>query len=154
MNQMNKDDKKFMQIALEEAKKSDKDVPVGALIVLDGEIISREHNKKELNSNPVAHAEILAIQEASSKLGRWRLDGAEIFVTLEPCPMCAAAILFSRVSRVVFGAYDSLYGAFGSVINMSEILKTSSSQASPEVKGGMLEKECSEILKAFFQGRR
>ena len=139
----------FMKTALEEAKKSGEDVPVGAVLVCEGEIIAKAHNRKEQENNPTAHAEILVINEASKKLQNWRLDNTVLYVTLEPCPMCAAAILYARIPKVVFGAYDSLYGAFGSTMNMADLIKFS-----PEIIGGILEEDCSKLLKDFFKNKR
>jgi tRNA(adenine34) deaminase len=146
---MNEIDIKFMQIAMEEAQKSNKDVPVGAVLVCENKIIAKAYNRKELEHDPTSHAEILAIKEASRKLKNWRLNNSVLYVTLEPCPMCAAAILYSRIPKVVFGAYDSLYGAFGSAMNMCELLRFQ-----PEIIGGILEKDCSMVLKAFFENQR
>jgi len=146
---MNNYDIKFMKITLEEAEKSDKDVPVGAVLVYNNEIIAKAHNRKELESDATSHAEILVIKEASKIFKNWRLDNTVLYVTLEPCPMCAAAILYSRIPKIVFGAYDPLYGAFGSTINMRDLIKFN-----PEIIGGILEEDCSEILKKFFQNQR
>lgn len=140
---------KFMQEAIKEALSASIDVPIGAVIVKDGEIIAKAFNIKEKNNNPTLHAEIVAISEASQKLNRWRLDDCEMYVTLEPCPMCAAAILYARIKKVHFGAYDSLYGAFGSSIDMRNILNLKT-----EVIGGILEEETSLILKDFFREKR
>ena len=112
---------KFMKIAIELANQSDKDVPVGALIVKNGEIIATSHNEKEKNNDVTAHAEILVIKKSSGILNNWRLDDCELYVTLEPCPMCAWAILQSRIKTVYFGSSDSQYGAFGSVIDLSKL---------------------------------
>jgi len=144
-------DKKFMQFALQEAKiaLTKGEIPVGAVIVKNGEIIAKTHNEKEILKDVTAHAEIIAIKEASEKLQEWRLENTCLYVTLEPCPMCAAAILYSRIPKIIFGAYDPLSGAFGSNINMCEIIKTSA-----EIKGGILEQECSLILKEFFSENR
>lgn len=134
----------FMKIAIEEAKKSGTDVPVGAVIVKNGEIIAASHNEKEQKQNSVLHAEMVAIKSASKKLGNWRLEGCEIYVTLEPCPMCAWAIIQARISKVYFGSFDTLYGALGSRIDLRDLCNN------VEVKGGILEHECNEILKEFF----
>ena len=141
--------KKFMKTAFEEAKKSGKDLPIGAVLVKDGKIIAKAHNKKELNNDPTGHAEIIVIKEAAKKFNSWRLDGTTLYVTLEPCPMCASAVLYSRIPEIVFGAYDLLYGAFGSVLNMTDYINYT-----PKITGGILEKECSELLKQFFKEKR
>ena len=140
---------KYMMIALEEAAKSSRDVPVGAIIVKDNKIIARACNKKELANDPTGHAEILVIREAANIIGNWRLDNTTIYVTLEPCPMCAAAILYSRIPNVIFGAYDPLYGAFGSSIDMTNLIKFK-----PHVIGGIQEVKCSAVLKEFFEAQR
>ncbi len=139
----------YMNIALSEAKKSKEEVPVGAVIILDGEIIAKAHNQKEKNNDVTAHAEILAIKEASQKIGNWRLKNAILYVTLEPCPMCASAILFSRISKVIFGAFDMLYGAFGSAIDIKDTIKNST-----QVMGGICEDNCSMLLTDFFEKKR
>lgn len=146
---MSKESTKYMQMAIKEAEKSGSDIPVGAIIVKNNQIIASTYNLKEQNNDPTAHAEILAIQQACEKLGTYRLDDTSLYVTLEPCPMCASAILYSRISKVYFGAYDSLYGAFGSAIDMTEIIKYKSA-----VIGGIEEEKCSQLLKQFFEKLR
>ncbi|MEI8388436.1 MAG: nucleoside deaminase [bacterium] len=146
---MNDYDIKFMKTALREAKNSDKDVPVGAVLVFNDEIIAKAHNCKEFQNDATLHAEIIVIKEASKKIKNWRLNNTILYVTLEPCPMCAAAILYSRIPKIVFGAYDSLYGAFGSTINMCDLIKFN-----PEISGGILEEDCSNLLKDFFKNQR
>ena len=136
-------------MALEEAKRVTVDVPVGALIVKDNEIIAQAHNLKEAQNDPAAHAEILAIREAAGRLGSWRLDNTSIYITLEPCPMCACAILYSRIPNVYFGSYDPLYGAFGSALDMTDFIKFY-----PSVKGGIQEEKCRKLLQSFFKGQR
>jgi len=140
---------KFMQRAIELAQESGADVPVGALVVKDGEIISLACNEREKTNDPSAHAEILAIRRASEKLGNWRLEGCELYVTLEPCPMCAWAILQSRIKSVYFGSYDTQYGALGSVLDLRE-------QANSKLKiySGILEKECDNVIKEFWKNKR
>lgn len=125
------------------------EIAVGAIIVKDGEILSSAVNRKEELFDVTAHAEILAIRSASEKLKSWRLDGCELYVTLEPCPMCAWAILQSRISTVYFGSYDVKYGAFGSATDLRMF-----SEWKPKVYGGILEKECDEILKKCFKKMR
>ncbi len=135
----------FMKHALDTAEKSGADVPVGALIVQNGKIIAACHNEKECNNDATAHAEICAIKKASIVLNRWRLDDCEMYVTLEPCPMCAWAIVQSRIKTVYFGSYDVQYGALGSVLDLRK-------QAKSDLKvfGGILEKECDNVIKEFF----
>lgn len=136
----------FMKVAIEEAIKSDGDIPVGAVLVKDGEIISKAHNTREKDNDITSHAEILAIRQAEKVSENWRLDGCELYVTLEPCPMCGWAILQSRISKVYFGSYDVNYGAFSSKIDLRNI-----SSFKPEVYGGILEEKCDKILKDFFE---
>ncbi len=139
----------FMKKAINMAKKSGRDIPIGAVIVKDGEIISASVNEREKKQNAVLHAEIVAIQKANKKLKNWRLNDCEMYVTLEPCPMCASAILQARISKVYFGAYDLLNGAFGSKSNMCSIMGYNA-----EIKGGIMEEECAKILKDYFEEMR
>ena len=136
----------FMQIAIKAAQKSCNDVPVGAIIIKDGQIISKACNKKEKTNDISAHAEILALKKAAKILNNWRLEGCIMYVTLEPCPMCAAAIINSRISEVYFGANDTLYGALGSAIDLRKLFNSKL-----KVKGGILEKECEDLLKNFWR---
>lgn len=147
------DEKFFMQLAIEEAKiaRDQKEVPIGAIIVKDGEVIARAHNLRETNQSATAHAEILAIQKACEKLGTWRLEGASLYVTLEPCPMCAGAILMSRVDRVVYGAVDPKAGCAGTFMNL---LDDSRFNHQCEVIRGVCEEECGHLLTAFFRDLR
>ena len=138
-----------MKRAIDLAKKSKGEIPVGAIIVKDGEIIAETFNQKEILNDVTAHAEILAIREAEQKLSRWRLDDCEMYVTLEPCPMCAWAIINSRIKTVYFGAYDHNYGALGSAIDLRKF-----ANSKLKVYGGIMEKECSEILDNFFETTR
>lgn len=135
-----------MQLALSMAKKSDTDIPVGAVIVFGEEVLAKTFNKKEKLNDVTAHAEILAIKKAAEKLNNWRLSGCELYVTLEPCPMCAWAVLNSGLKSVYFGAYDDIYGALGSKINLLEI-----SAKKTKIYGGIMEKECREVLHNYFK---
>lgn len=138
-----------MKRAIELANKANGEIPVGALIVKDGEVIAETFNQKEITNDVTAHAEILAIREAEQKLGRWRLDDCEMYVTLEPCPMCAWAIVSSRIKAVYFGSYDNNYGALGSVIDVRKLVNSKM-----KVYGGIMEEECDKILKEYFKGLR
>ncbi|MDU2665326.1 MAG: nucleoside deaminase [Clostridium perfringens] len=142
----------MLSLALEEAEKAREkgEVPVGAVIVKSGEIIAKAHNLKESLNDPTAHAEILAIREACNKLNNWRLHGCEMYVTLEPCPMCAGAILQSRLSKIYIGTFDDTTGAAGSVVN---ILQNHNLNHFLEVVWENDEK-CSKILTEFFKDRR
>ncbi len=149
---MNKDHK-YMNAALKEAQKAyDKgEVPVGAVIVLDNKIIARAHNLKTSKKQATHHAEILAIQKASKRIGDWRLDECDMYVTLEPCPMCAGAIIQSRLKRLVFGALDP---KGGSVVSCQRMFEVKGYNHYPEVTIGIKEKECSDILTDFFKNMR
>jgi tRNA(adenine34) deaminase len=146
-------EEKFMLEALKEAKKAyDKlEVPVGAVIVKDGKIIARAHNLKETKNDTTKHAEIIAIQKASKKLESWRLLDCEMYVTLEPCSMCAGAIINSRIKKVYIGAKDKKTGAVGSVFNLFEDYKFNHKV---DVETGILKSECEKILKDFFKELR
>ena len=143
----------YMQEAIREAQvaASYGEVPIGAVIVKDGEIIARGHNMREIGKDPTAHAELIAIREASRRLGGWRLTGCSLYVTLEPCPMCAGSIVLSRVDHVVIGAMDPKGGAVGSKMN---IVETDEFNHRPVVSTGVLGAECSMMLKEFFKGLR
>lgn len=143
----------YMKLALKEAKKSEAlgEIPIGAVIVKNDVVISKAHNKRNTNNLATSHAEILAIEKACKKLGDWRLEDCEIYVTLEPCSMCAGAIANARVKKVYFGAYERKSGA---VLSNFRILFKSGLNHNVEVEGGILEKECSQILKDFFYKRR
>lgn len=145
--------KKFMMEALKEAKKAyeKKEIPVGAVIVKDNKIIARAHNLKELKNDTTKHAELLAIQKASKKLERWRLDDCEMYVTLEPCSMCAGALIQSRLKKVYIGTMDYKTGACGSVLNL---LKDYKFNHIVECENGILKDECENILKDFFKDLR
>ncbi len=146
-------DTKFMHEAILEARKALEfnEVPIGAIIVKDNEIIARAFNQRETRQTATAHAEILAIETACEKLGSWRLDGCTLYVTLEPCPMCAGATILARVDTVVFGAYDLKGGSFGSSVDLSTV---KAFNHHPEIYGGILEDECVALLKDFFLHKR
>ncbi|AAP24075.1 MULTISPECIES: tRNA adenosine(34) deaminase TadA [Bacillus] len=143
----------FMQLAIEEAKKAEaiQEVPIGAVIVLNGEVISAAHNLRETEQRSIAHAELLAIDEACKKLGTWRLEDATLYVTLEPCPMCAGGIVLSRVKRVVYGAGDPKGGCAGTLMNL---LTDERFNHQCEVVAGVLEEECGTLLTNFFRELR
>lgn len=145
-------DRQFMLEALKEAKKASElgEVPVGAVVVKNGVVIGRGHNRRETDKNAVSHAEINAIEEACRNAGGWRLWDCELYVTLEPCPMCAGAAINSRIKRVVFGAYDKKAGSCGSVTDLFEL----PFNHRPELTAGISEKQCAEILSDFFRSRR
>jgi tRNA(adenine34) deaminase len=149
---MNENAEKFMREAIKQAKKAAAkgEVPVGAVIVRNGEIISRAYNTRETGKNALCHAEVKAIHRACKKLGGWRLPGCEMYVTMEPCPMCAGAIINSRIVSVYYGAYDQKAGAFGTLFDMN----TFGLNHKPEIISGVLEKECSELLSSFFSDLR
>lgn len=136
----------FMQEAIEIAKKSGKDLPIGAVLVKNNEIICEAHNQKEFLKDVTAHAEMLVIKEGQMVLGTTILSDCELYVTLEPCPMCAWAILNSRISKVFFGAYDTIYGALGSATDLRKFLNSKT-----EIIGGIKEEECSTLLKNYFK---
>lgn len=144
---------KFMKSALKEAEKSyDKEeIPVGAVIVKDGKIIARGHNLKETKNDTTNHAEIIAIRKASKKLKSWRLTGCTMYVTLEPCTMCAGALIQARLDKVVIGTMDEKTGACGSVLNVLEDYKFNHKV---EIEKGVMEKECKAILQKFFKELR
>ena len=144
----------IMQAALSLAKvAADKgDVPVGAIVVNEaGEILGTGQNLREQSNDPTAHAEIIAIRQAAEKIGSWRLDDLTLVVTLEPCAMCAGAILQSRINRLVFGAWDEKAGAVGSVM---DVVRDPRALTKVEVISGIMEKECSEVLSNFFNTKR
>jgi len=142
-----------MRLALREAQRAleHDDVPIGAVIVHDGEVLATGRNERELRQDPTAHAEVLALREAAEKLGTWRVLESVLYVTLEPCAMCAGAIVLARVPRVVFGAWDPKAGAAGSVL---DVLAQPQLNHRPEVAGGLLAEECGGLLSSFFAGRR
>jgi tRNA(adenine34) deaminase len=146
-------DEYFMRLALREADRAlaHDDVPVGAVVVLDGEVIGVGHNERELREDPTAHAETLAIREAARALGSWRLLGTTLYVTLEPCAMCAGAVVLGRIPRVVYGTDDPKAGAAGSVL---DVLAEPRLNHRPVVVGGVLADEAAELLRTFFRSRR
>jgi tRNA(adenine34) deaminase len=143
----------FMQLALREAERAleHEDVPIGAVIVRDGEVLAGAHNERELRGDPTAHAEVLALREAARLDGSWRVLDAVMYVTLEPCAMCAGALVLARLPRVVYGAADPKAGACGSVL---DVLSEPRLNHRPEVAGGLLALECGALLSAFFAARR
>ena len=146
------DDILYMQEALRLAKTAadEGEVPVGAVVVCDGEIVGRGRNRRESGKNALAHAEIEAINEACKTLGGWRLWKCDLYVTLEPCPMCTGAIINSRIRKLVYGASDHKAGSCGSVVNLFDLPYNHK----PEVISGVCEQECSEILTKFFKNLR
>ncbi len=146
------DYQKYMLLALEQAKRAGIEVPVGALVVSPaGEVLAAAHNLREAKHDPTSHAEIEAIRAATAARRDWRLDGATLFVTLEPCVMCAGAIREARIARLVFGAWDAKYGASGSTF---DLLRDKRIGAETEVLGGVMEEPCSKLLTSFFASLR
>lgn len=139
----------FMKKAIDFAKQVKKDVPVCAIIVKNGEIIASACNEREVDNDVTSHAEILAIRKAEKVLNNWRLEDCEMYVTLEPCPMCAWAILQSRIKTLYFGSFDKNYGAFGSAMDLRE-----HANSKLKVFGGIMEDECDKILEEFFKNLR
>jgi tRNA(adenine34) deaminase len=146
-------DEYFMRLALREAEHASQhdDVPIGAVLVRDDEVVAAAHNERELRQDPTAHAEIIALREAARLAGSWRVLSAVLYVTLEPCAMCAGAIVLARVPRVVFGASDPKAGACGSVL---DVLGEPRLNHRPDVAGNLLAQECRELLSGFFASRR
>lgn len=142
-----------MRLALEEAQlaASSGDVPVGAVVVRDGVVIGRGHNRREQDNDPTAHAEVIAIRQAAEALGAWRLTGSTMYVTIEPCPMCAGALVLARVDRLVYGAADPKTGATGSLWNIVQDERLNHRLG---VTAGVLESECRDLIRSFFQQRR
>jgi tRNA(adenine34) deaminase len=143
----------FMRLALREATRAleHDDVPIGAVVVQAGEVIGAGHNEREMRADPTAHAEMIALREAARALGSWRILDSVMYVTLEPCAMCAGAIVLARLPRVVFGATDPKAGAAGSVFN---VLEEPRLNHRPQVESGLLAEECADLLRAFFAPRR
>ena len=142
-----------MRLALREATRAVEhdDVPIGAIVVREGEVIGAGHNEREVRADPTAHAEMIALREAARALGSWRVLDTAMYITLEPCAMCAGAIVLARVPRVVFGTPDSKAGAAGSILN---VLGEPRLNHRPQVQSGLLADECAEILQTFFATRR
>lgn len=147
-NQCSTSARDWMKEALAVAGKASIDVPVGCVIVKDGKVIAAAHNRREVDKDPVGHAEILAIREAARVLDSWRLDGCALFTTLEPCPMCAEAIIQTRIAALYYGAYDLKSGACGSAFNL---FKKGRIYPVPDVIGGIEEEECQRILTRYFE---
>jgi len=146
-------DEQFMRAAMQEADKARKmdEVPIGAVIVHDGEIIAAGHNLRETSQTSLSHAELITIEEANKKIGSWRLEDCTLYVTLEPCPMCAGAIVQSRVKRVVYGASDPKAGSAGTLMNL---LQDERFNHQVELTSGVLEQECGDLLRDFFRALR
>lgn len=142
-----------MRQAIKQAQRAESidEVPIGAIIVLDGKVIARAYNRKETDNLSTSHAEILAINKASKKLKSWRLDNAEMYVTLEPCPMCAGAIVGARIKKLYFGAYEK---KSGSAVSKFSVLTESGLNHTTDFEGGVLEEECSNIIKNYFKKKR
>lgn len=146
-------DEKFMKMAIAQAKKAQKidEVPIGAVLVIDGKVVSKAYNQTEKRQLATAHAEIIAIEKASKKLKSWRIDDATLYVTLEPCAMCAGAIVNARIKRVVFGAYENKSGCAQSKFY---VLTDSGLNHKCEYLGGVLENECASLIKGYFSAKR
>ncbi|HEY4599859.1 MAG TPA: tRNA adenosine(34) deaminase TadA [Cerasibacillus sp.] len=146
-------DEQYMSLAIEEAKKAEQmnEVPIGAVIVYNGEVIGKGYNVRESTQRTLSHAELIAIQEANKKLGSWRLEDCTLYVTLEPCPMCAGAIVQSRINRVVYGATDPKAGCAGTLMNL---LEEERFNHQVDVTHGVLEEECRMLLTSFFRHLR
>lgn len=146
-------DEKFMKLAMKEAEKAGQmdEVPIGAILVQDHEVIATGYNIREKTQTTLSHAELIAIEQANEKLGSWRLDDCTLYVTLEPCPMCAGAIVQARVKRVVFGAFDPKAGCAGTLMNL---LEESRFNHQVEVVSGVMEEECKLLIKDFFKRLR
>lgn len=147
------EDKNYMKLALKEAEKAamEDEVPIGCVIVKDGKVLARAHNRKEKKQDPTCHAEIECIRKAVKKLGNWHLDDCELYVTLEPCIMCAGSIVNARIAKVYYGASDPKGGAFGSNMDITLVKRLNHY---PEYHSAVLEQECSNILKNFFRNKR
>ncbi len=143
----------FMEIALEEAQKAAEmgEIPIGCVIVREGEIIARAHNRVEADKDPTAHAEILALRQAANRLGGWRLIGCDMYVTVEPCSMCAGAIVWARINKLYIGTMDPKSGACGSIFNIPQEDRLNHHV---EIETGLMQEECSSIMKTFFKKLR
>ncbi|MEC8306792.1 MAG: tRNA adenosine(34) deaminase TadA [Chlamydiota bacterium] len=146
-----REDARWMSLALEEARKAQGEVPVGALLIFEGEVIAADHNRMEERQEAMAHAEMLALQSGARALGRWRLHGTTLYTTLEPCAMCAGAILLSRIDRLVWGAPDHRHGAAGSWVNL---FREDHPTHRLEIVGGILAEESAALMQRFFRMRR
>jgi tRNA(adenine34) deaminase len=146
-------DEYFMRLALREASRAleHDDIPVGAVVVKDGEVIGTGHNEREIRADPTAHAEMIALRDAARALGSWRVLDSVLYVTLEPCTMCAGAIVLARIPRVVFGTSDPKAGAAGSVL---DVLAEPRLNHRPQIESGLLAGDCAELLRSFFASRR
>ena len=153
-SQLNRDDAFYMSLAYNQAIDAwrDDEVPIGAVIEVGGEVIGAAHNQVEGSDDPTAHAEMLALTQAAAKLGDWRLEGATVYVTKEPCPMCSGAMLMSRVKRVCYAVPDPKMGCLGGAINLNELPRVN--HHVKLASGGVLEPECRALLQAFFKARR
>jgi len=147
------DDEYYMGLALDQARAANAvgEVPIGAVLVLDGEVIAAAHNMRETWHDATAHAEIIVIREACRKLGRWRLTGATLYATIEPCPMCAGALVMSRIDRLVYGSPDYKAGAVESIFN---VVQNDALNHKADVLAGVRGEECAALMKEFFQARR
>ena len=146
-------DEHFMRLALREAERAadHDDVPIGAVLARDGEVLAAAGNERELRADPTAHAEVLAMREAARRIGGWRIPDSVLYVTLEPCAMCAGAIVLARLDRVIFGAWDEKAGMAGSV---ADLLRHPRLNHRPEVMSGVREEECGTLVREFFRARR
>lgn len=152
-SEFSSDDLRWMELAIEQAQAATAhdDVPIGAVVVREGELVAVARNERELLGDPTAHAEILALRRAAAELGSWRLTGTTLYVTLEPCAMCAGAIVLARVPGVIFGAADPKAGACGSVLDVTGEARLNHR---PDVRGGLLAEPCGDLLRTFFAARR
>ena len=146
-------DELYMRMALDEARKAASigEIPIGAVVVRDGEVVSRASNRREVDADPTAHAEIIAVRAAAAALGHWRLEGCTVYVTLEPCPMCAGALHAARVDRCVYGAVDPKAGALGTLYDIASDTRLNHRY---EVTAGVMSVECAALLKEFFAALR